>query len=35
MNDKCLKIKEEKDGLDFFFKSKTDACKLLDFLQVI
>ncbi len=24
-NDKCLKIKEAKDGLDFYFKNKTHA----------
>jgi NMD protein affecting ribosome stability and mRNA decay len=33
-NERCLKIKEEKDGLDFFFKSKPDAMKLLEFIQV-
>ena len=33
-NEKCLKVKEEKDGLDFFFKTKSDAIKFLDFIQV-
>ena len=33
-NERCLRIKEEKDGLDFFFKSKADAMKLLEFIQV-
>lgn len=33
-NERCIKIKEEKDGLDFFFKNKADANKLLEFIQV-
>ncbi len=30
-----MKIKEEDEGIDFFFKNKTHALRLLDFLQTV
>jgi len=34
-HDKVLKIKEAPDGLDFYYKDKTHALRMIDFLQVI
>ena len=33
-HDKAIKIKEEDEGIDFFFNNKSQALRLLDFLQV-
>lgn len=33
-HDKCIKVKEEDEGIDFYFKNKSNALRLLDFLQV-
>lgn len=32
-HDKVLNVKEEEDGLDFFYKNRTHAMRLVDFLQ--
>ena len=32
-HEKCLKIEEIEGGLDFFFKNKTHAVRIVDFLQ--
>ena len=35
IHEKCLKIKEVEGGLDFYFKNKNHAMRLVDFLQSI
>ena len=34
-SDKVLKVEEQDEGLDFFFKNKTHSKRLVDFLQEI
>lgn len=31
-HDKCLNIKEAEEGLDFFFKNRSHALRMIDFL---
>lgn len=34
-HDKILKVEEKDDGLDFFYKNKVQAQRLVDFLQTV
>lgn len=34
-HEKCLKIEAVDEGLDFYFKTKSHAMRLVDFLQVL
>ena len=34
-HEKCVKVVEEDNGMDFFFKSRQNADKLVDFIETL